>query len=345
MVLRSLYAAGLNCVTRHIFQFAMPSRLTVRMVQPTPASAARRILFKLLIATLLLGSAPALAFAPLAPALSVEVEGAKINYTSTVKSPQALTLVLIHGFGASLESWHDVHPALTAKFQVVRLDLLGHGFSDKPERGDYSPQGYARLVNGFISQLGLKRVVLAGHSMGGGIALLMMQPPPAARPPFEIAGLVLIASTGYAQPLPFYIEVLRDPLLRFFSQRIPAAQRTRYTLEHVFYSRAHLTPERVHRYAYFNALPGNFHALTQTALHIVPADLDHLSARIPQVRVPALILWGEQDRVLPLDNAHRFKRDLPAATLHIVPQAGHMLPEECPTQVFDYIDIFMRTLR
>jgi pimeloyl-ACP methyl ester carboxylesterase len=315
------------------------------MIPSTPAYAGRRALL-LLITALLLGSVPAWALTPLAPALSVEVEGVKINYTSTVKSPQALTLVLIHGFGASLESWHDVHPALTAKFQVVRLDLLGHGFTDKPAGGDYSPQGHARLVSGFIGKLGLKRVVLAGHSMGGGIALLLTQPPsPAVPQPFEIAGLVLIASSGYPQPLPFFIEALRDPVLRFFSQLIPAEQRTRYTLERIFFSRAHLTPERVHRYAYFASLPGHFHAQTQTALQIVPADLAQLSTRIKTVRLPTLILWGDQDRVVPLENAHRFKRDIPAATLHIVPQAGHMLPEERPSQVFDFIEYFVKTLR
>lgn len=313
------------------------------------SSASRRPLIRLLLAAWLLACLPAFALtpgaAPLAPALSVEVDGTTVNYTSNVKSPENLTLVLIHGFGASIESWFDVHPALAAKLQVVRLDLLGHGFTGKPVAGDYSPRGHTRLVTRFLEKLGLKRVVLAGHSMGGGIALLMIQNTLAQSRPFEVAGLVLISSSGYPQKLPFFIEILRDPVQRFFSQLIPVEQRTRYTLEKIFFLHSRVTPDRLHRYAYFAGLPGSQHALTQTALQIAPPDLEQLSAQIRQVRVPTLILWGDQDRIVPLENAHRFHRDIQGSTLHILPQTGHMPPEERPEQVIDLIERFASTLR
>lgn len=315
------------------------------MMRPTPRMPGRRSFTRLLLAAILLAALPAWALSPLAPALSVEVDGSKINYTSTVKSPQQLTLVLIHGFGASLESWFDVHPALAAKFQVVRLDLLGHGFTDKPQAGDYSPRGHARVLAGFIRKLGLKRVVLAGHSMGGGIALLVAQMVSDQRNDFEIAGLVLISSSGYAQKLPFFIEALRDPVQRFVSQLLPVEQRTRYTLQRIFVVPSRLTPERLHRYAYFAALPGSTHALTQTALLISPPDLEQLSAQIKRVRLPTLIVWGDLDRVVPVEHAHRFKRDIEGSTLHLLPHTGHMSPEERPKQVIDLIENFMKPLQ
>ena len=305
----------------------------------------RRTALRLLLAALLLSGLHALAFdagvLQLAPALSVEIDGAKINYTSNVKSQQALTLVLIHGFGASIESWFDVHPALAAKWQVVRLDLLGHGFTDKPESGDYSPQGYARLATRFIEKLGLKRVVLVGHSMGGAIALLITMAPSKS---FDIAGLVLIASSGYPQKPPFFIEDLRDPFKRFVSTLIPAEQRTRYVLERIFFVKSRLTPERVQRYAHFAALPGSHHAATQTALLIQPPNIEQLSAQIKQINVPTLIVWGDQDRVVPLDNAYRFNKDIKNSTLRILPQTGHMSPEERPKQVIEAILTFASTL-
>lgn len=314
-----------------------------------PSNARRRTFFRRLLAAGLLTCLPVFALtpgtAPLAPALSVDVDGTKVNYTSNVKSPEDLTLILIHGFAASMESWFDVHPALAAKLPVVRLDLLGHGFTDKPASGDYSPQGHTRLVTRFLEKLGLKRVVLVGHSMGGGIALLTIQNTLVQSRRFEVAGLVLISSSGYPQQLPFFLEVLRDPVQRFFSRLVPVEQRTRYTLEKIFFLRSRLTPERLQRYAYFAALPGSQHALTQTALQIVPPDLEQLSTQIRQVRVPTLILWGDQDRTVPVEHAHRFHRDITGSTLRLLPQSGHMSPEERPTQVIDFIEQFVTPLR
>jgi pimeloyl-ACP methyl ester carboxylesterase len=316
------------------------------MIHPALTIVSRRSFMRLLLlAAVLVASLPAWSLSPLAPGLSIEVDGVKVNYTSTVKAPQDLTLVLIHGFAASLEAWFDVHPALAANFQVVRLDLLGHGYTDKPRTGDYSPQGHARLVTRFLEKLGLKRVVLAGHSMGGGIALLTIQNTLTQSRTFEVAGLVLISSSGYPQRLPFFIEVLRDPVQRFLSQLIPVEQRTRYTLEKLFFLPSRLTAERVHRYAYFATLPGSPHALTQTALLISPPDVEQLSTQIPQVRVPTLILWGDQDRTVPVENAHRFHRDIKGSALQILPQTGHMSPEERPEQIIDFIEKFSKSLQ
>jgi pimeloyl-ACP methyl ester carboxylesterase len=315
------------------------------MMRQTLSLASRRSFIRLLLLAALVASLPAWSLSPLAPASSIDVDGVKVNYTSTVKSAQDLTLLLIHGFAASLQAWYDVHPALAAKFPVVRVDLLGHGYTDKPETGDYSPQGHARLVTRFIEKLGLKRVVLVGHSMGGGIALLTIQNTLTQRRNFEIAGLVLISSSGYPQKLPFFVEALRDPVQRFLSQFIPVEQRTRYTLDKVFFLPSRVTPERLHRYSYFATLPGSHHALTQTALQISPPDLDQLSTQIPQVRMPTLILWGDQDRTVPVENAHRFHQDIKDSTLRILPQTGHMSPEERPEQVVDFIDKFATPLR
>lgn len=303
----------------------------------------------LFFSALLLAPIPAYALdavpARFAPAQHVEVDAARIHYTRTSAAPEALTLVLLHGFGASLESWHDLHPLLAAKFPVVRLDLLGHGFSDKPANGDYTPQGHARYVTGALAKLGLQRVVLVGHSMGGSVALLMQMEAQSKPKPFDIAGMVLISSAGYPQKLPFFVETLRDPVKRFLSTLIPAEQRARFTLEQLFFDKSLVTPDRVQRYAYFTALPGYYAALTQTALHIVPPDIEQHSARIKQVKLPTLILWGERDRTVPVENAARFHQDIAGSRLRVFPNTGHMPPEERPAGVAAEIEAFVAGLR
>lgn len=312
------------------------SRLIIRF-------SGRRAALRLLLGALLLATLPALAFTP---AHSVDVDGVRIHYTASTGSPDTPTLVLLHGFGASIESWFDVHPLLAAKFPVVRLDLLGHGFSDKPRNGDYSPRGHARIVAGVLEKLGLKRVVLVGHSLGGAIALLIEIESQTKPRSFAIAGLVLIASGGYAQEvLPFFIETLRFAPTRFLSGLIPSEQRARYVLEQLFFDKSRVTAERVRRYAHFMSLPGYHKAMVQTALNIVPPDLEQLTARIKDVTAPTLILWGERDRTVPVENAYRFHQDIEGSVLRILPQTGHMPPEERPQQVVESIVRFVAALK
>src|SRR5262245_29858203 len=104
-----------------------------------------------LIAALLAVSAacantPTEALPRLVPARSLDISGVTINYAASLVSSSAPVLVLIHGFGASLETWNDIYPALRAKYSVVRLDLKGHGFSSKPDDEQYTMEDQARLL-------------------------------------------------------------------------------------------------------------------------------------------------------------------------------------------------------
>jgi hypothetical protein len=131
------------------------------MMRPTPTSVSRRGFIRLLLATFLIAPVPAWALSPLAPALSIEVDGAKINYTSTVKAPQHLTLVLIHGFDASLESCEVLHdPVLRFVSQRVpvehahrfKRDIRGSTLHILPQTRHMSPQGRPQQVIDFIEK-------------------------------------------------------------------------------------------------------------------------------------------------------------------------------------------------
>ena len=280
-----------------------------------------------------------------APGQTVDVDGVVINYTSSTLISQDPTLVLIHGFGASLETWHDIYPALSTRFQVVRLDLRGHGFSSKPEDDKYSLDDQARLVTAFINKLGLRQVVLVGHSLGGGVALLAYLQSQDRRTDFETVGLVLIDSAGYPQELPFFVTTIRNPITRFFAYLLSPQFRAQLLLERVFSVKSRITADRVHRYAYFFDLPGSRNALKQTAKYIVPRNIDKLVGRFKQIAVPTLIVWGEQDSAVPIENAHRFNQDIGNSRLKVLPQTGHVPHEERPEQVLEALADFMKVFQ
>jgi pimeloyl-ACP methyl ester carboxylesterase len=106
-----------------------------------------------------------------------------------------------------------------------------------------------------------------------------------------------------------------------------------------------VTPERVHRSAYFFDLPGSRNALEQTAKQIVPPNIDQLILRFRQISVPTLIIWGERDSVIPVENAHRFDQDIKTSRLTVSPETGHMPHEERPEQVLKELGDFLRALR
>ncbi len=275
---------------------------------------------------------------------TVEVDGIDVHYHSALRSGHDTTLVMVHGFGACLESWHDIYPALAAEFSVVRLDLKGSGFSSKPRDESYALRDQASILLDFLEALRLKRIVLIGHSLGGGVSLLTCLRNLDTELRLDIVGLILIDSVGYPQPPPFFVSALRNPFTRFFAQLLPAGLKVRLVLEKAFEVKSRITPNRVERYAFFLRLPGANFALARTAEHMLPPDLDAVTARFPEIEVPVLIIWGEKDRVVPLQNAHRFRAALRASQLLILPETGHVPHEERPRPVIEAITQFVESI-
>jgi pimeloyl-ACP methyl ester carboxylesterase len=277
------------------------------------------------------------------PDRTVKIEGLDIHFQAALRGDGETTLVMVHGFGACLESWHDVYPALAAAFSVVRVDLKGSGFSAKPRDEGYTLHDQARILLDFLKALRLEKIVLIGHSMGGGVSLLTCLRNLDTKSGVDIVGLALIDSVGYPQRLPLFVTALRNPFTRSVAQVLPARLKVRLVLEKAFEVKSRITPDRIERYAFFLRLPGANFALARTAELILPPDLDIITPRYSEIEVPALIIWGEKDRVVPLESAHRFHAALRASRLLILPETGHVPHEERPLPVIDAITKFVKS--
>lgn len=276
----------------------------------------------------------------------IAVDELTVNYTySSNFSKKSKTLLLIHGFGASLESWNDIVPSLEKYNSIVRLDLRGHGLTDKPKDKQYKIEDQALLVIKFIKALQLKHIILVGHSYGGGIALMTYLISMDMSNSFSIDGLVLIASAGYKQKFPFFVEAVKNPATQFISNMFPSTYRARVLLKNIFLVQSQITEDRVETYAKYFDVPGAHYAISQCALHLIPEDLDFWISKYKNISVPVLLIWGQQDSVISTETGKRFEGDIPGATLVIFPNTGHVPHEERPLLTYETIQNFLGSFK
>jgi len=254
-----------------------------------------------------------------------DYQGIKINYYEAGQGPP---VILLHGFGACTYTWRFLAPELTRDYRVFAIDLKGYGLSDKPDDGKYAMRDQADMVAAFIRTQNLHDLTIIGHSMGGGVTL-MTYFKVRADIPARIKKLVLIDSAGYPQKLPWFIRFARIPLLNAIGSRLlPPRFVTAMVLRKCYYHKDQITDEQIDTYAYYGNLPGARQAVTATAQQIVPEDAQAVTARYKTISVPVLIIWGAEDEVVPLKIGKQFKGDIPGSELVILPQCGHIPPEE-----------------
>ncbi len=269
------------------------------------------------------------------------VDDLSLAYTDT-GAGAGEPLLLVHGFGACKYTWRHVVPRFSSSHRVLTLDLKGFGDSDKPRDDAYALADQARLVARFIEDKGLKNLTLAGHSMGGGVALLTYLTLADAGGPNPIARLVLIDSASYPQHLPSFIRVLRMPLAgRLALGLLPCRTLANWVLKLAFYDHSRITPEMAATYGDYACRAGADHALIQTARSILPENIDALTRRYEEITIPTLVLWGEEDRIVPLTVGRQLAAAIPTARLVTLPRCGHVPQEERPEETLEILADFL----
>lgn len=252
------------------------------------------------------------------------------------------TFVLVHGYGGSSFTWRYWLPALAARGHVVLVDLKGFGAAPKPDDGRYAPVHQAELVHRLIVQRDLRRITLVGHSLGGGISLLValrLLEEPAPR----LHRLVIVAGAAYVQKLPPFVSLARHRHLSGLLWRLLGVRRiVRRVLRSIVYDPSRVSVGQIEGYAQPLSQPGARGALIQSALQIVPGDLDQYTARYPSLNVPTLLLWGSHDRVVPTVVGERLAANLPDATLVVLQACGHLPPEELPEESVAALEAFLQ---
>jgi pimeloyl-ACP methyl ester carboxylesterase len=274
----------------------------------------------------------------LPPDLYIQVNGIQTRYwqMGACGSP----VILLHGGNGSIEFWLYNIAALAAFHRVYAFDMVGSGRSDYPD-GSYSIAYQAEFLAGFITALGINSATLIGNSMGGAVALKFT-----SIYPDRMDKLVLVDSMGLGQEISLGIRLITLPaivnLLRPGRWMIPAM------LKSNFYNHHLLPPEWIElRYPIF-AIPDRNRVILRLGqsnfnLAGVRADVyQPIVASLPQIDRPTLIVWGEQDRIIPVKHAYIAAAGLPHNQLEIFPDCGHHPYLEYPAKfnrlVLDFLN-------
>ena len=240
----------------------------------------------------------------------------------------ALPIVLLHGSNADLHTWQPWVDALSSEYRVIRFDQIGHGLTGPHPRDDYDRARFVETVDAVADRLALDRFVLGGNSMGGGIAAAY-----ALEHPERLAGLVLVDAAG----APVRNEgggnigfaVARTPGVNRLLHHVTPRAMVETSLSQSVSNQAVVTPTAVDRYWELLRYPGN-RAATVTRFNAPsePFDVEELA----RIDTPVLILWGEEDALIPLAAGKWFATALPRATLVTYPGIGHLPMEEAPRE-------------
>lgn len=179
-------------------------------------------------------------------------------------------LVFLHGFGANLHTWKHLIPRVADRYKTVSLDLKGFGHSPKPADNEYSAEDQADLVTDFIVKKDLSDVTIIGHSLGGAVGLLTAAKLQAGgrKSPHS---LVLIDTIAYKQPLPFFIQLLRLPMLgRLIMDVVSEEIQVELILRYVYHDKTKITKETIAQYAAPLKEPCAKMALIKAAKLIIP---------------------------------------------------------------------------
>jgi len=256
-----------------------------------------------------------------------DLDGTHVRYLDTAAAPGAPergVVVLIHGFGASLNEWQGVIPALTAAgWRTIALDLRGHGWSSRPD-GDYSLDGQAALVVALLDRLGVDRFALVGHSWGSAVALDV-----AVHVPARVGPIALYNGMFYAAQEPVVFAWARVPALGEIIYGTFYRERVDEKMAFAFYDpTAFISEDLIEKADAVFDRPGTAAAALAT---IRALDYAALAPHYRTLAQPVLLLWGREDEVTPIEWGERLQNELPDARLVVFPRCGHLPMIEAAT--------------
>lgn len=267
--------------------------------------------------------------------------GVRVHYTDE-GNREGRTLILVHGFAASVHAWRPWIERLFSDYRLVTIDLPGHGLTETPEGYRATLEGNAALVDALAQRVGARTFVLAGNSMGGAVALAY-----AMAYPEKLDGLVLVDAAGWPGEdgkrggPPFFAGLFNNPVGHWFIKLFDPRLFATGGLKSAYRDEALVTDALVDRYVDLAMAKGHRDVLltqkSQPAKPWMPADFH-------AIRLPVLVMAGEEDALIPADDSRAIAAAIPGAKLAIYPDGGHLPMEQLPDATVKDLRAFLDSL-
>ncbi|MBP7952369.1 MAG: alpha/beta hydrolase [Sphingorhabdus sp.] len=255
--------------------------------------------------------------------------------------PDAPVIMLLHGSNASLHTWDKWTERLKRDYRIIRFDQAGHGLTGPHPKDCYTPQCYVEAVDMIADNRGLDKFILGGNSMGGGVSYAY-----ARAHPERLSGLILVDPSGAPEAkkadLPIGFRIAQMPLIRPVTQIITPRSVVEASLKQTVSNQAVVTPANIDLYWKMLRRAGNRRA---TGLRFAEYARRVQAAPVKGSPIRALILWGDEDKLINVGAAPWFAQQFTSSETKIYKGIGHLPMEETAEASAQDVTNWMMTLR
>jgi pimeloyl-ACP methyl ester carboxylesterase len=260
------------------------------------------------------------------PSSFLEVDNMQVHLRDEGPKSDPTPIVLLHGNSSSLHAWGDWAVALRDQKRVIRMDLPAFGLTGPNLTDDYRITAYTEFVINVMNVMKVEKFILAGNSLGGEIAWNI-----ANQQPKRVEKLILIDASGYkssstSEPVAF--KIARTPVLGKLLEYVLPRSIVEKSVSNVFGNPDKVTDEIIDRVSDLTLRPGNRRALPLRLAQRFTSNPENIKS----ISTPTLIMWGGQDRLIPVEAAQWFKRDIKDSKIIIFEHLGHVPHEEGPAE-------------
>ncbi len=253
--------------------------------------------------------------------------GMQVHYRDEGNSQDSFPLVLIHGTSSSLNTFDSVVMILKEKRRIITLDMPAFGMTGPNPENEYSFPYYSKFLDSFLTRLNVSKCDIGGNSLGGGISWEF-----AVAHPEKVRKLILIDATGYPSKNAkgsIGFKLASTPIINNLLLYITPKALVRASLKSIYFDSSRVTQAQVDRFHDMAISKGNRGAL----LSMFKKGRKHDENLISTITKPTLIIWGDKDNLIPVENAYLFEKNIKGSKLVVLKNIGHVPMEECPQQL------------
>ncbi len=261
----------------------------------------------------------------------ISIDGLEVHFKD---EGTGFPIVLIHGTSASLHTWDAWTKKLIENYRVIRMDLPAFGLTGANKKNTYDLESYNQFLESFMEKVGVSEFALAGNSLGGSIAWHY-----ASNHQKQVKQLVLVDPGGFPsnKGKPFVFKLAEMPIVNQLLKHITPKSFIRNNLEQVYYDDSKISSELVERYHQMILREGSRDAFIERSKIAFKDE----TALLKKINTPTLILWGENDIWIPVENGLKFDAKLSNSRLVIMKETGHVPMEERPEESLAHLLDFL----